>query len=71
MRKCQSKFKLSDGSITYDKSVVSEKFIEFFTGIGPSLAKKIPKQTLSPLVVVVVVVFYWLIFKRGETRVNI
>ena len=49
MRKYQSKFKLSDGSITCDKSIVSEKFNEFFTGIGPSLAKKIPKQTLSPL----------------------
>ena len=49
MRKYQSKFKLSDGSITCDKSIISEKFNEFFTGIGPSLAKKIPKQTLSPL----------------------
>ena len=47
MRKYQSKFKLSDGSITCDKSIVSEKFNEFFTGMGPGLAKKIPKQTLS------------------------
>ena len=40
---------MNDGSINCDKSIISEKFNEFFTGIGPSLAKKIPKQSLSPL----------------------
>ena len=48
-KKYHSKFKMNDGSITCDKSIISEKFNEFFTGIGPSLAKKIPKQSLSPL----------------------
>ena len=40
---------MNDGSITFDKSTTSEKFNECFTGIGPSLAKKIPKRSLSPL----------------------
>ena len=40
---------MNDGSIICDKSIISEKFNEFFIGIGPSLAKKIPKQSLSPL----------------------
>ena len=44
-----AKFKLSDGSITSDKCLISEKFNDFFVGIGPNLAKKIPSQNLSPL----------------------
>ena len=44
-----SKFRMNDGSITCYKSIISEKFNAFFTGTGPSLAKKIPKQSLSPL----------------------
>ena len=49
MKTCHSKFKMNDGSITCDKSIISEKCNEYFTGIGPSLAKKIPRQSLSPL----------------------
>ena len=40
---------MNEGLITCDKSIVSEKVNKSFTGIGPSLAKKIPKQSLSPL----------------------
>ena len=45
----QSKFKLSDGTITNDKYMICEKFNEFFVSVGPNLAKKIPKQDISPL----------------------
>ena len=45
----QSKFKLCDGSITNDKQLISNQFNEYFIGIGPSLAKKIPKQVNTPL----------------------
>ena len=44
-----AKFRLSDGSITSDKCLISEKFNDFFVGIGPNMAKKIPSQNLSPL----------------------
>ena len=44
-----TKFKLSDGSFTMDGTTVSKKFNEFFTNIGPNLAKLIPNQQLSPL----------------------
>ena len=40
---------MNDGSITNVKIMISEKFNDFFTGIGPSLAKKIPSQVISPL----------------------
>ena len=40
--------KLQDGSLTTDKQLISERFNEFFVGIGPSLAKKIPPQNVSP-----------------------
>ena len=36
------KFKLQDGSLTTDKQLISERFNEFFVGIGPSLAKRYP-----------------------------
>ena len=39
----QTKFMLSDGSVTDDKQAV-EKFNDFFVNVGPNLAKKIPEQ---------------------------
>ena len=48
-KQIQSKFKLSDGTVTTNKDVISSKFNDFFVNIGPTLAKKIPIQTLSPL----------------------
>ena len=48
-RQIQAKFKMNDGSITNDKVMISEKFNDFFTGVGPSLAKKIPTLVISPL----------------------
>ena len=48
-RQVQAKFKMNDGSITNNKVLISEKFNDFFTGVGPSLAKKIPTQVISPL----------------------
>ena len=44
----QSKFRLNNGTVITDGLQISEKFNDFFTGIGPSLAKKIPEQTVSP-----------------------
>ena len=44
-KKLQGKFRLSDGSITGDKYIISEMFDDFFIGIGPSLAGKIPNQS--------------------------
>ena len=41
-KRVQEKFKLSDGSITGDKYIISERFNDFFNGIGPSLAGKYP-----------------------------
>ena len=48
-RMIHTKFKLSDGSFTMNGTNVSNKFNEFFTNIGPTLAKLIPNQQLSPL----------------------
>ena len=39
VRKIQEQFKLSDGSVTSNKLIISEKFNEFFINIGPTLAK--------------------------------
>ena len=39
-KQIQAQFKMNDGSITNDKIMISEKFNDFFTGIGSSLAKK-------------------------------
>ena len=47
-KKLQEKFKLSDGTITSDKYIISERFNDFFIGIGPSLAGKIPSQSIKP-----------------------
>ena len=44
----QENFKLNNGSVISDKLLKSEKFNDFFIGIGPSLANKIPKQNISP-----------------------
>ena len=48
-KKVQEKVKLNDESMISDKSVISNKFNEFFVNIGPNLAKKIPIQNVSPL----------------------
>ena len=45
VRQSQTKFKLNDGSLTTDGSVISNKFNDLF---GPNLAAKIPDQNLSP-----------------------
>ena len=47
-KKLQEKIRLSDGTITYDKYIISERFNDFFIGIGPSLAGKIPSQSIKP-----------------------
>ena len=47
-KQIQNKFKLNDGTITSNKLVICEKINYFFIGIGPSLAKKIPKQSKLP-----------------------
>ena len=46
---CQSKFKLSDGTISDDKQLISTKYNDFFVNIGPTLASKIPNVDKSPL----------------------
>ena len=46
--KVQTEFKLSDGSTTKDKSIISESFNDFFVNIGPNLANKIPNQSKQP-----------------------
>ena len=43
----QQKFKSNEGSTTTEKSVINEKFNDFFISIGPSLARKIPEQNIS------------------------
>ena len=47
-QKSQSKFKLSDNSITSDAYVISENFNDFFVNIGHNLAKRIPQTDISP-----------------------
>ena len=44
----KTKFKLNDGSLTTDGSVISNKFNDLFINIGPNLAAKIQDQILSP-----------------------
>ena len=46
--KTQTQFKLSDGSLLSNQSLISEKFNDFFINIGPNLAEKIPSQTITP-----------------------
>ena len=45
----QKVFKLSDGSATEDKRVISDKFNDFFINVGPNLAKSIPHSKKTPL----------------------
>ena len=49
VKKNYSKFKLNDGSLTENKTVISNKFNEFFINIGPNLAKKIHQLGIDPL----------------------
>ena len=44
----QGKFKLSDGTVITDKCKISEQFNNFFVGVGPGLARKIPQQQITP-----------------------
>ena len=44
----QFKFKLSDGTVTTDLKLVTEKFSDFFVNAGPTLARKIPEQVRNP-----------------------
>ena len=46
--KIQEKFKLSDGSITSDKQMISERFNDFFVNIDNSLSRGIPVVNTSP-----------------------
>ena len=45
--KLQCKF-ISNGNMITDKNIISEKFNNFFTGIGPTLANAIPNQNRDP-----------------------
>ena len=45
----QTKFKLADGQIINDKFAIAKHFNNFFTNIGPNLAKDIPKVDIDPL----------------------
>ena len=47
-KKVQSQFKIGDNEITKNKNLISEKFNNFFTNIGPTLANKIPSQQCTP-----------------------
>ena len=40
---------MNDNTLTTDKSTICCKFNDFFVNIGPTLAKKIPPQTISHL----------------------
>ena len=46
--KIQNKFALSNGDVVTDRNIICEKFNNFFTGIGPSLANAIPDQDKTP-----------------------
>ena len=48
-KKIQNKFKITDGTMISDGTLISNTFNEFFVNVGPNLAKKIPKQNISPL----------------------
>ena len=48
-QKLQEKFKMSDNTITSDKTVIAENFNDFFfVNIGNNLAKRIPNVSTSP-----------------------
>ena len=44
----QTTFRLNDGGIISDKSAIAYRFNEFFTNVGPTLAKCIPKVDKAP-----------------------
>ena len=46
--KTQEKFKLSDGSITSEKNIISERFNDFFVNIGNTLSRSIANVKKSP-----------------------
>ena len=46
--KTQQKFKLSDGSITSDQNIISERFNDFFVNIGNTLSRSIANVNKSP-----------------------
>ena len=48
-KRVQSTFRIHDDTIISDKAIISVKFNDFFINIGPTLAKKIPSQIISPL----------------------
>ena len=47
-KKIQTQFKVNDELITTDKTLISEKFNDFFINVGPTLASKIPEQSVKP-----------------------
>ena len=47
-QKLQDKFKMSDNTITSDKTVIAENFNDFFVNIGNNLAKRIPNVSTPP-----------------------
>ena len=47
-KKIQTRFKLDASNITTDKSIIAEKFNDFYINVGPNLASKIPNQTTNP-----------------------
>ena len=46
--KVQKKFKLSNGLVVTDGCTITENFNNFFTNVGPNLARSIPNQSTSP-----------------------
>ena len=46
--KINGRFKLPDNSLIEDKSIIANRFNNFFVNIGSSLAKVIPKVNKSP-----------------------
>ena len=47
-QKLQEKFKVSDNTITSDRTLIAENFNDFFVNIGNDLAKRIPNVSISP-----------------------
>lgn len=47
-KKVQSQFRISSNEVTSDKALIAKKFNDFFINVGPTLANKIPTQSLKP-----------------------
>ena len=47
-KSAQNKFKITDGKIISDGTLISNTFNEFFVNIGSNLVDKIPYQNISP-----------------------